>query len=123
MKKILDRHLIQVVLSSYHTKATNLIRLIDNFICFVVFIFLIILCNFFILGSFPFNAFLGAIYCCLGMFASTLALRLRISNAEKHFDGKKDIPKHKKKTIMKSIFFEYVCCVIIINIFCVTYMP
>ena len=41
----------------------------------------------------------------------------------KHFDGKKDIPKHKKKTIMKSIFFEYVCCVIIINIFCVTYMP
>ena len=76
-------------------------------------------------GPFPFNAFLGSLYCCLGVIATTIALRLRVSYAEeqiKQTGNKNEIQKRRRST-MKGIFFEYVCAIIIINILCVSYMP
>jgi hypothetical protein len=122
MFKFVDFELLRVIAETYSKKATIYERLIDNFLLFVCLVLVLIILNFFINGPFPFNAFLGAVYCCLGMFATTLALRIRVSYAEKQMKqtgNKSDI----QKKVMKRIFFEYVCAVVIMNILCISYMP
>ena len=122
MKLLCDLSLWRVILKTYAQKSSEKERLIDNFLLFTVFVFLAVVANYIVLGEFPYNAFLGAIFCCLGIFSATLALRLRISRLEKKSDGQKKIPQ-SVVSAMKNVFVEYVFIVFVIFSVCVSYMP
>ena len=100
MKLLCDLGLLKVILNTYAQKSSEKERLIDIFLLFTVFVFLAVVGNYIVLGEFPYNAFLGAIFCCLGIFSATLALRLRISRLEKKSDGQKKIPQSKRSSIL-----------------------
>ena len=122
MKLLCDLSLWRVILKTYAQKSSQKERLIDNFLLFTVFVFLAVVANYIVLGEFPYNAFLGAIFCCLGIFSATLALRLRISRLEKKSDGQKKIPQ-SVVSAMKNVFVEYVFIVFVIFSVCASYMP
>ena len=122
MKLLCDLGLLKVILNTYAQKSSEKERLIDIFLLFTVFVFLAVVANYIVLGEFPYNAFLGAIFCCLGIFSATLALRLRISRLEKQSDGQKKIPQ-SVVSAMKNVFVEYVFIVFVIFSVCVSYMP
>ena len=122
MKLLCDLSLWRVILKTYAQKSSEKERLIDNFLLFTVFVFLAVVGNYIVLGEFPYNAFLGAIFCCLGIFSATLALRVRISSLERKSDGQKKTPQNVVSS-MKNVFVEYVFIVFVIFSVCVSYMP
>ena len=122
MKLLCDLSLLRVILKTYAQKSSEKERLIDNFLLFTVFVFLAVVANYIVLGEFPYNAFLGAIFCCLGIFSATLALRVRISRLERKSDGQKKTPQNVVSA-MKNVFVEYVFIVFVIFSVCVSYMP
>lgn len=42
---------------------------------------LLLFVHIFLFGSFPFNAFLAALFCCLGCFVLTMCLRLQVTES------------------------------------------
>ena len=122
MKLLCDLGLLKVILNTYAQKSSEKERLIDIFLLFTVFVFLAVVGNYIVLGEFPYNAFLGAIFCCLGIFSATLALRVRISSLERKSDGQKKTPQNVVSS-MKNVFVEYVFIVFVIFSVCVNYMP
>ena len=122
MKVLVDLGLLKVILNTYAQKSSEKERLIDIFLLFTVFVFLAVVGNYIVLGEFPYNAFLGAIFCCLGIFSATLALRVRISSLERKSDGQKKTPQNVVSS-MKNVFVEYVFIVFVIFSVCVSYMP
>ena len=122
MKLLCDLGLLKVILNAYAQKSSEKERLIDIFLLFTVFVFLAVVGNYIVLGEFPYNAFLGAIFCCLGIFSATLALRVRISSLERKSDGQKKTPQNVISS-MKNVFVEYVFIVFVIFSVCVSYMP
>ena len=122
MKLLCDLSLLKVILNTYAQKSSEKERLIDIFLLFTVFVFLAVVGNYIVLGEFPYNAFLGAIFCCLGIFSATLALRVRISSLERKSDGQKKTPQNVVSS-MKNVFVEYVFIVFVIFSVCVSYMP
>ena len=122
MKLLCDLGLLKVILNTYAQKSSEKERLIDIFLLFTVFVFLAVVGNYIVLGEFPYNAFLGAIFCCLGIFSATLALRVRISSLERKSDGQKKTPQNVVSS-MKNVFVEYVFIVFVIFSVCVSYMP
>lgn len=122
MNLLCDLSLFRAIANTYAQKSSEKERLIDHFLLFTVVVFLAVVGNYIVFGDFPYNAFLGAIFCCLGIFSSTLALRMRISKLERKA-GEQKKPPQKVVAAMKSLFAEYVFIVFVIFSVCVCYMP
>ena len=110
MKLLCDLGLLKVILNAYAQKSSEKERLIDIFLLFTVFVFLAVVGNYIVLGEFPYNAFLGAIFCCLGIFSATLALRVRISSLESRW------PKENtaKRCLFDEKCFRRICFIVFV---------
>ena len=122
MNLLCDLSLFRAIAKTYAQRSSEKERLIDHFLLFTVVVFLAVVGNYIVFGDFPYNAFLGAIFCCLGIFSATLALRVRISSLERKSDGQKKTPQNVVSS-MKNVFVEYVFIVFVIFSVCVSYMP
>lgn len=70
-------HSLQVSYKSYFETLTPRLKLVDTFLVFLVFVALVQFVFCILVGSFPFNAFLGGFISTVGQFVLTVSLRLQ----------------------------------------------
>eukprot|EP01060_Flectonema_neradi_P012026 TRINITY_DN1894_c0_g1_i1.p1 TRINITY_DN1894_c0_g1~~TRINITY_DN1894_c0_g1_i1.p1 ORF type:complete len:114 (+),score=23.46 TRINITY_DN1894_c0_g1_i1:46-387(+) len=98
---------------SYDANTSQTLRVCDAFIVFFLLNCLVLFayCN--IVGSFPFNAYLGGLFANLGMLIFTVSLRMQAAPANK--------PQFRECTIQSS-FCDYCLCSILLLFTAVHFM-
>jgi|EP00945_MAST-04E_sp_MAST-4E-sp1_P004264 oligosaccharyltransferase complex subunit epsilon len=104
---------VQAFRKGYNGRTSNKQRLIDRFLVFLLAVGTIQCVYCAISGAYPFNAFLGSVFCSFGLFACTLSLRMQTDAAnKKQFLGKTE----------QQAFLEYAFACAILFVACFMFM-
>ncbi|KAK6465427.1 DAD family-domain-containing protein [Scheffersomyces coipomensis] len=74
---------INTTYADYFETLTPRLKLIDIFLVFLVALGILQFIHVLLIGSFPFNAFLGGFISCVGQFVLTVSLRLQVKETHK----------------------------------------
>ena len=113
IKKEINEHfnslvdIISSFISSYKSKNSWKIRVIDSFIVFNFMLFIIQIAYMLLVGTYPKNSFLSGVICNIGTIAITSSLRLSFLNDSKS---------------KQRIFLEYLICSFIFYLVIVNFL-
>ncbi|KAL7713301.1 Dolichyl-diphosphooligosaccharide--protein glycosyltransferase subunit OST2 [Entamoeba marina] len=99
-KPVQDESIISSLWKSYQSNTNGRVKVIDCFLAYQLLTAFLVLIYGFIFCHNPLNAFLAALFSCVGSFVFTMSLRLRES----------------EQNTSKRYFMEYVFCVILLQL-------